>query len=403
MSGAAEQRNSNPWRPLIICSDGQLAAETEAAVCQGLPGSRVAVESTYPEPAALPELLARHRCDLCFLDFSVNSATAFDLLTALQTAPSPIAVVALVPQGHSDLLLNCLRQGAHAFLLCPPTADQVSQIAERLPEAAATSNVCPSSTVICVMPAKGSCGATTIATNLAYQLKKSGAKRVLLADLDPLTGIIGFLWKLKSSYSFMDALHHGGVLDADVWKGVIVPSQGIDVLLAPESPVHDIDDGLGPSTLVDFARQQYDYIVVDTAGPYGEWSLQLARLADRVLLVAANESLSPYAVRRASGYLKHFGVGGAKVRLVLNRSRSPSTDDTGRNFEMEPAIILPHDRDAINKALVDGRAITASCAFTKQLGTLAARLVGGKEPATPQPKKPAGLAGLFSLFGHRGS
>ncbi|MEO8660216.1 MAG: AAA family ATPase [Bryobacteraceae bacterium] len=403
MSGAAEQRNPNPWRPLIICSDGHLAAETEAAVCQGLPGSCVAVESTYPEPAALPELIARHGCDLCFLDFSVNPVPAFDLLAAMQSAPTPIAVVALVPQGHSDLLLRCLRQGAHAFLLCPPTADQVSKIAERLPNTSDTANAHPSSTVICVMPVKGSCGATTIATNLAYQLKKSGAKRVLLADLDPLTGIIGFLWKLKSSYSFMDALHHGGVLDADVWKGVIVPSQGIDVLLAPESPVHDIDDGLGPSTLVDFARQQYDYIVVDTSGPYGDWSIQLARLADRLFLVAANEPLSPFAVRRASGYLKHFGAGGAKMRLILNRTRPDAVGDASRNYEMEPAFVLPHDRDAVNKALVDGRAITASCAFTKQLGTLAARMVGGKEPAPPQAKKSAGLAGLFSLFGRRGS
>jgi len=218
-----------------------------------------------------------------------------------------------------------------------------------------------------------------------------------------LTGIIGFLWKLKSSYSFMDALHHGGILDADVWKGVIVPSQGIDVLLAPESPVHDIDEGLGPSKLLDFARQQYDYIVVDTAGPYGDWSIQLARLADRLLLVAANESPARYAVRRSSGYLKHFGVSAPKVRLILNCSRSAAAGDADSNFEMEPAIVLPHDRDAINKALVDGRAITASCAFTKQLSTLAEGLVGGKEPVTPQRKKPAGLAGLLSLFGQRGS
>ena len=52
------------------------------------------------------------------------------------------------------------------------------------------------------MPAKGACGATTIACNLAFQWKRLGAKKILLADLDPLTGTLSFLLKIKSIYSF---------------------------------------------------------------------------------------------------------------------------------------------------------------------------------------------------------
>ena len=38
------------------------------------------------------------------------------------------------------------------------------------------------------MPAKGACGATTIAWNLAARWKKASNQRILLADLDALTG-----------------------------------------------------------------------------------------------------------------------------------------------------------------------------------------------------------------------
>jgi len=64
------------------------------------------------------------------------------------------------------------------------------------------------------MPAKGACGATTVATNLAFQWKRLGKKRVLLADLDPLGGtVFSFLLKVKCAYSFVDVLHRSSNLD----------------------------------------------------------------------------------------------------------------------------------------------------------------------------------------------
>ena len=74
------------------------------------------------------------------------------------------------------------------------------------------------------MPAKGGCGASTIASNLAYQMKR-GDKRILLADLDPLAGTLSFLLKIKSNYSFMDALARSHDIDADLWKAVVTSRQ----------------------------------------------------------------------------------------------------------------------------------------------------------------------------------
>jgi len=60
--------------------------------------------------------------------------------------------------------------------------------------------------IVAVIPAKGACGASTIAANLAFQWKRSSGQRILLVDLDPLTGTISFMLKIKSIYSFLDAL-----------------------------------------------------------------------------------------------------------------------------------------------------------------------------------------------------
>ena len=96
-------------------------------------------------------------------------------------------------------------------------------------------------------PTKGACGASTIAANLAHKRKTFGVDRLLLADLDPLTGTVSFLLKLKSNYSFLDAMNLASSLDGDLWKGVVSSMDGIDVVLAPENPMDVLNQPHDPT------------------------------------------------------------------------------------------------------------------------------------------------------------
>lgn len=408
MSGTTGSKVSNQWTTLLICADQALAAEVEELARSGLPLGAIHTLTQYPEPSALTAALERHRAALCLLDVASDAESGFRVLSALQGASAAVPVVALLGSEDSQLILRCLRQGAADFLLRPLTADQLQAVLERLPAAGGGSAV-SSSRVFCVMPAKGGCGATTVASNLACQFGKLGtAKRVLLADLDPLTGTIAFLWKLKSSYSFVDVLNHGSALDADIWKGVVIPSHGVDILLAPERPVHAIDQGPGPADIIRFARQSYDYVVLDAASAYGEWSLQLAHSSDQILLVATTEQQAIHGARRALAYLGRNRVSRSKIQIVVNRYRT----DIGLDREaIEEALatevchVLPSDYEGIQKALVDGKAV-GGCAFSRQLALLAAKIVTGDTVDEPGPNpspKPVGISSLFSLFGRRKS
>ena len=166
-------------------------------------------------------------------------------------APS-IPVVVILNANNPDLILRCLRQGAAEFLLQPLSTEQLHPVLERLSQLSTNpgGERGGGAKVLCVMPVKGACGASTIATNLAFQWKRTGSKKVLLADLDPATGTLSFLLKLKSSYSFMDALNRAGTLDSDLWRGMVTPTGGltggIDVLLSPENPMDSTHRAAGP-------------------------------------------------------------------------------------------------------------------------------------------------------------
>jgi pilus assembly protein CpaE len=241
------------------------------------------------------------------------------------------------------------------------------------------------------MPGKGSCGATTVACHLAFALKREKSDRVLLADLDWLTGTVGFLLKLKSNYSFADALAQAGALDADLWKALVTPCQGVDVLLAPEQPTHGIAEEADPSPILSYSRRAYTAVVLDAGGPYGPWNASLARSCDNLLLVTTNELSALHSVQRAQAYLERYGADRSKMRVVVNRDHN----DAGLRREgVETALELPvfavlhSDRDAIQKSTIEGRPVAPGTRFGRDVARLAQQLAG--KSGAPVEKKATG-------------
>jgi pilus assembly protein CpaE len=357
-----------------------------------LPLTAVIEVSKYPDRKEAGDLLTRHQPWLCLVDVGKQKDMALTAISELSNLNRNLQIVALLPGKDSDLILTCLRQGASEFLLRPLTAEQVQPIFDRLTLVTTQRSF---GRVVAVLPVKGACGASTIATSLAYQWKRFGAKRVLLADMDPSTGTVSFLLKLKSTYSFVDALSRAHTLDGDLWKGIVSQSQGIDVLLSPESAneqAHDLPD---PTSVVRFCRQMYDNITIDMASAFGKWNVNLANEADDLVMVTTNELPALRAAQRALVYLDSENIARDKVRLVVNRYSS----EAGLNRDaIETALgqkvyqTVPSDYESVQRALVDGKNIAPASSFGKSLAALAEQLgepyrkrreeTSGKNPGT---------------------
>jgi pilus assembly protein CpaE len=247
------------------------------------------------------------------------------------------------------------------------------------------------------MPAKGACGATTVACNLAFQWKRTSGKKVLLVDMDPLTGNLSFLLKVKSVYSFLDALQRSSELDADLWGAMVRPVHGVDVLLAPDLMLDQNQDLRDPSPILEYARHAYDVVILDTSSVYTEWNLNIARAANELLLVTTNELPALQAAQRALSYLDTNRIGRWKIRLVVNRYLRDvglSREVIGTALHTEVFETLPSDYDAVQKALLDGKPIPSSTPFGKGMVEIVDRLGGKSQPG----KKGSSLSGLLGLF-----
>lgn len=386
-------------RAVIISPNSGMADELEPLLQQQLAGASITQLRTYPSPRDVGRTLTGSP-SLVFLDVVSDRDQALHLLTEIARLGGFVQVIALMGGNEPDLLLRCLRAGALDFLLQPFTADQIEAAMAKV--ARTQHNIDPSgkepAKIIAVMPAKGACGATTIACNLAYQWKRLGYSKVLLADLDPLAGTTSFLLKVKSIYSFLDALNHAHELDVDLWNGMVTSASGIDVLLAPELMVEGAQELRDPTPVLEYARHAYDVVVVDTGSVYGEWNLNTARLANELLLVTTNELPALQAAQRALSYLDTNRIGRWKIRLLVNRYHRDvglSREVIGTALHTEVFDILPSDYEAIQKALMEGKPAPSNTAFGKSVIQLADRLGGRRE----QVKKSTSLGGLLGLFG----
>jgi pilus assembly protein CpaE len=393
------KKSAGRWKHLIICPDRSLFHALTAILAEVTPGSAFTDLKAYPVRRTLAETVSADKSNLCFLDVGTSWDSAVACISELNSINSAMPIVAVSKGNDPDLILRSLRQGASEFLFQPFAIEQIGAALDRLARIRLDANIQSRDLgkVYCIMPGKGASGATTVACNLAFQLQRlNPQKKVLLADLDPSTGTLSFLLKMKSGYSFVDALTHASQMDEDLWRALVTPQQGVDVILPPENPVEAIPTHEA-AAMIEYSRENYGAVVLDTASPYGEWVEQVATLSDELILVTTNELPALHSTQKAIAHLERVGIDRSKIKLVVNRYNG----DLGLDREaIQTALsldifqLLPNDVDTIQKSLIDGKLVPANTSLGKQFVGMADRLGGRQE----QSKRQSRLAGLFSIF-----
>jgi pilus assembly protein CpaE len=399
MSQDAAKLHGN-WKALFLCPNEKLIRELTPLLSRLLPGFSSHDLNTFPSRQEIVDILGQ-RPSFCLLEVSDPPDRSLSIIPELLRTDAKLPIVALLGKNDPTLGLRCLRHGASDFLIQPFTSDQVEATLQKMTRLQPGRFKNPGK-VYAIMPAKGGCGASTIAANFSYGLRRFPQKRLLLADLDPLAGTQSFLLKIKSNYSFMDVLSHAQEIDADLWKAVVSNRQGVDVLLAPELLPEGMGEVNDPAGMIEFARGAYDIVVLDAGGVYGDWNLCQAQLADEILLVTTNELTALQAVQRSLTYLEANNVPAYKVKLVVNRydrHMGLSRDVIGTALHTEIFHLIPADYEAIQKSLMDGKPMTTSTNFGKSVAALVERIAGASEPA----RKSSSLSGLLSLFSRTSS
>lgn len=204
--------------------------------------------------------------------------------------------------------------------------------------------------VVTIFSAKGGVGKSSIATNLAVQLADGGKRRVCLLDLDLAFGDVAIMLQLSPEKTIADAIPVADRIDEVGFRTLLTPYKpGLDVLLAPVQPAlaEDISRDL-IADLIQIARENFDYVVIDTASAFNEQMLATLDATHHYILVATPELPALKNLRVTLDMFDLLDYRREARTVVLNRADAKvglSHSDIERVIRVPIAGWIPSSRD----------------------------------------------------------
>jgi pilus assembly protein CpaE len=266
--------------------------------------------------------------------------------------------------GHiNDVLLyrELTRRGVSEYLVAPfDMFDVLREIGDVYynPDAA------PLGRTIAVIGAKGGCGASTVAHNVAWSVAQAYATDVVLADLDLPWGSAGLNLNQDPTQGIADALMSPERVD-DVYLDRLLAkcSEHLSLLAAPAS----LERSWEPSEtafepIIDVVRGLVPTLVLDVPHVWTDWSRRTLRQADEVLLVAAPDLANLRNAKNIVDQLRQTRPNDSPPRLVLNTVGMPKrpeikTAEFCKALDLPVAASVPFDAHLFGTAANNGQMI----------------------------------------------
>lgn len=411
---AGDNQSVDGGRAVVISTDDDFR-DSLRSILSSERGVDVALEiSVSFHEIADPELekFRNVNPELVFLDLESDPHVGLKFAQFLMDEGLAQGLIGAGSDITPDLLLEAMRSGILEFLPKPVTPDSVVEAVDRVERKRGkkprAENAQPGR-LITVFSAKGGAGSTTLSTNLAVEIHRLTRKKTLLVDLDLELGETALLLGMDPRFSIVDLVRNFHRVDAGLLASYIERhGSGVELLSAPFEPADfEAVSGERIGKILEFLKQRYDYIIVDTPKTFNPVTLTAFQLASTLLLVSVADLQSVRNLARALPLLKRVGSdkGEDFMQLIVNRFESSSVislNEMRKTLEMDVLATVRNDYQAVMESINEGRpaVIEGQSDYAQDVRKLAAT-IAGVEMAQERGK---GLMGKFTeMFRGEGS
>lgn len=316
--------------------------------------------------AELLRALTHNPVDVVILGPDVDVSALEQVASAIRQDHPLVSLVLVRYRMDVPTLTTALRAGVREVVADGDDATLVEAV-RRVRQVAA--QLAPSSgqkkdgKVITVFSPKGGVGKTVVSVNMSLYLAARG-KRVLLIDLDLSFGDVALTMHLSPRNTIADLVSLSGNLDkAGLAKATTTHPSGVAVVAAPMQL--DDAESVSPalvSEIISVARQEYDFIVIDTPPMFTDQALAAMDVTDKLALVATLDIGALKGIRVAAQTLDMLQVATASRALVVNRSNPRSglkVADVSSSLGAPVAAEIPED-PVVAPAVNDGSPVILS-------------------------------------------
>jgi len=402
MSAAAQALKSVDQAVFSVCADSSVVVAATAAAAQ-VPGSVFAGEfSDYITPDKRPQFSSfLNDVPSCVALIDCDKDPELAVVTAARLREIFLKRISLVAVGadmDASLLLRAMRAGCAEYLAKPVQQGEVFDALRRFQEerpsdAPAEKGV---GRVIVLVGSKGGVGTTTLAVHLATHLVRLRGKKALLIDHKPQLGHVALFLGLKDThYHFDELLLNSDRLDPELLgRFVVRHMSGLDIIASPEiaQATHKSSrDEL--ERVIGFLREQYEYILLDSAWTHHDAGLMLLDQADAIYLISTPDVA---ALRDLARLVEALRLNDRdKLHLVINRS---TADDSIKGDQIEKAVrfpitvAIPNNYFEVLAAINAGEPVPPQrrSDFNSKLAQWTSQIVTGDAPVVAEPVKKKG-------------
>jgi pilus assembly protein CpaE len=378
----------------VVSPDEQSRKAAMDALSECQPG-RVREFKSYPADLNDVPAMLGNDFDVVIVDLDSNPEIAFDLVESICAHNLGTAMV-YSAQSDPNLLLRSMHAGAREFLRVPINPGTMAEALVRA--SALRSSTRPpkkaDGRLLVFLSAKGGSGVTTLACNYAVSLAQESGQKTLLIDLNLPLGDAAINLGIRAQYSTVNALQNSSRLDANFLATMLVKHEsGLSVLAAPTelATMHFSDDAI--DKLLEVARQEFDYVVVDAGS---RLELQHTHLFDRSATIYLVTQIGIPELRNSNRLItKLSSAAGPKLEIVINRydprNMGISEDHVTKALTKAAEWKIPNNYAAVRRMQNTATPLTEEDTEISRAIRQMTRSVTG-QPAVPEKKRG------FSLF-----
>lgn len=318
--------------------------------------------------------------DVVLMDINMPDMDGIAATEAIRAKHPSVQVVILSVQSDQNYMRRAMLAGARDFLTKPPMGDELisairragamaqserSKSAVAQPVAAmggapgAGYGFGPKGRIVTIYSPKGGAGCTTIAVNLAITLHNDDT-RVALVDANLQFGDVAVFVNEQGKNTIADLAPRAEELDPEIVEEVMLKhsASGLHILAAPSRPEYADKISSGQlSKVLEYLRQMYAYVIVDTSAYLTENTLAAIDVSDLIILVTTQDIPSIKNCRLFLDLLQTMGVERDRILFTMNRFDrriNITPDRVAENLKQEISSVIPLDEQTVMKAVNRG-------------------------------------------------
>jgi len=313
-------------------------------------------------PAAIDFYQTAPTPNLIVLESKDQAAAIMEQLQQLSSVCDSGTKVVVI--GHTnDVLLyrELLRCGISEYIVAPITIFDTMRAFGDIyhdPEAE------PLGRTIAFVGAKGGCGSSTVAHNVAWSISSTYQSNAVVADLDLAFGTAGLDFNQDPPQGIADAVLSPERVDDMFLERILAKcTDQLSLLAAPSTldKTYDFKENAFES-VIEATRQGVPCVVLDLPHLWTDWMRYTLCAVDDVVIVAEPDLANLRNAKNLIDLLAQTRPNDAAAKLVINKVGMPKRpeikpEEIAASLDLEPVAVLPFDCAVFGTAANNGQMI----------------------------------------------